>query len=129
MANGLTHIEADGLYVTTVGLDQVAVETARQVTSQEAVKLFTEVPDYVAGSANGLLAHAPHATGTLVYLIDFDGSRDMAAQTAMTIQTLANGRAMMIALSVDRASRADPERHAGGMHRVSAQTFASQRTR
>lgn len=98
MTNGSPHIDGETLCLTTVGLDSAEAETARQVASRETVKVFTAIPDYVPSPANA--QPAPLSDGAAsVYLIDFDTSKDMASQTAVDIQALANGRATLIALS------------------------------
>ena len=101
MAIGASHINGEGLCLVTVGLDVAAAETARQVASQESVKLVTAISDYLPSPANTQLARQLDSVGALVCLIDFDTSKNLAAQTAASIQSLANGRAALAALSVD----------------------------
>ena len=101
MANGSPQVDGKGLCLITVGLDADTVETARQAALQESVKLFTPLPDYLQSSANAQLAGQFDGADSVICLIDFDRSQDMAAQTAASVQPLAGGRATLMALSAD----------------------------
>ena len=98
---GSHHIDGEGLCLITVGLDVEAAETARQVALQESVKLVSAFPDYPQGPLNGQLTRQLEGAEALVCLIDFDRSKDLAVETAMSIQPLMSGRATLMALSAD----------------------------
>jgi pilus assembly protein CpaE len=98
---GSPHIDGEGLCLITVGLDIEAADTARKVALQEGVKLVSAFSDYPQGSFHGQLARQLEGAKALVCLIDFDGSKDLAAQTAVSIQPLMNGRTTLMAVSAD----------------------------
>lgn len=100
MANESHYIDDEGLCLTAVGIDAATAETVRQVALRQAIKLLPPTPDYLSSPTSSQLTRQMDGAA-MVFLIDFDTSKDMAAQTAVAIQSWANGRAALVALSAD----------------------------
>jgi len=97
----LPHLDCEDLCLITVGLDPGVADNVRQLALQESVKFVDAFPDYSQDPLNAHLVQQLQGAEALVCLIDFDKSKDLAIQTATTIQPLVNGRTTLIALSAD----------------------------
>jgi pilus assembly protein CpaE len=98
---GTAHIEGGSLCLITVGLDPEVANAAKQVALQESVKFLSAFPDYSQNLRSAQLVQQLQGAEALVCLIDFDKSKDLATQTATTVQPMVNGRTTLIALSRD----------------------------
>lgn len=101
MSLELPHLDCEGLCLITVGLDPGVADNVRQVALQESVKFVSAFPDYSQNQLNAHLTQQLQGAEALVCVIDFDKSKELAVQTATTIQPLVNGRTTLIALSAD----------------------------
>ena len=101
LSSGTPHIEGGSLCLITVGLDPEVADIAK--ASGFAGKC--PVPQCISGLLpnllNAQLAQQLQGAEALVCLIDFDKSKDLAVETATTLQPLVNGRTALIALSGD----------------------------
>jgi len=95
-------VEEGGLCLITIGLDAEALETVKQVAAQEGVRFVTAFPDYPVGQLNAQLTPSLQAAEAVLCLIDFDKSKESAAQTA-TLARRVNGSTILVALSADES--------------------------
>ena len=101
MSSGTPHIAGGSLCLITVALDPEIADIAKQAALQESVQFLNAFTDYTQNLLSGQLTQQLQGAEALVCLIDFDKSKDLAIQTATTIQPLVNGRTTLIALSAD----------------------------
>ena len=101
MSSATPHIECGSLYLVTVGLDPETADAAKREALQEGAQFLNAFSDYSQPLLNAKLVQQLQGTEALVCLIDFDKSKDLAAKTAATIQSLVNSRIALVALSGD----------------------------
>jgi pilus assembly protein CpaE len=101
LSAGTPHIDGGSLCFITVGIDPEVADTTKQVALQENIQFLNAFPDYSQNLLNAQLVPLLHGAEALVCLIDFDKSQELAAQAAITIQPMVNGRTALIALSGD----------------------------
>lgn len=95
----------EGIGLATVGLDTETCDQVRTAARQAQVEFVSEMQNYSELLLDGQIATLAKGAGDLVCLIDFDKDAEMAAKTAVGLQSAGTTHATVIALSAE----ADPQ--------------------
>jgi len=91
--------EGGALCLVTVSLDASAVDQVRRAAAQAGAGLVTNFTSYLETVPSSQLEKLLTGTEAVVCLIDFEKDKNLAVQTASTMQTLTKNHATLIALS------------------------------
>ena len=99
MAEEFKTSEGGALCLVTVSLDASAVDQVRRAAAQAGAGLVTNFTSYLETVPSSQLEKLLTGTEAVVCLIDFEKDKNLAVQTASTMQTLTKNHATLIALS------------------------------
>ena len=99
MAGEFKTSEGGALCLVTVSLDANAADQVRRAAAQAGAGPVTNFPSYLETVPSPQLERLLTGAETFVCLIDFDTNKELAVQTASTLQTLTKHHATLIALS------------------------------